>query len=204
MNKNIFIVDDHTMMREGISSWIEKNTEWKVTGSFNSIAITLDCLSACKNNNTLPSIIIIDIDLGNENGFSLLEEVRLQYPEINAIMYSMHHEQGYAVQAKKLGAKGYISKAADSLEFKKCLEHVGAGKDFLEESMQQKNDILANYMEFLTKKEQIVLQELLKGKPNESIAETLNITLHSAEVYVSKIYDKLGIPSRSELIKRFG
>lgn len=204
MNKNLFIVDDHTMMREGISSWIERNTDWKVTGSFNNTGLTLDKLSECYKNNTLPSIIIIDIDLGNENGFCLLEKISIEYPDIAVIMYSMHQEQGYVIQAKKLGAKGYISKASDSMEFKKCIDAVSSGNEYIEEAIQIKNDILSTYLTYLTKKEQLVLQELLKGKSNEDIAETMNITLHTAEVYVSKIYDKLGSPSRADLIKKFG
>lgn len=203
MSNTIFLVDDHTMMREGIQSWIEKHMDWKITGSCSDISSTLTLLKETSEENH-PQIIIIDADLGEESGFDLVKTIGQQYPHIKIIMYSMHLEQGYAMQAKNFGAKAYISKASDSEEFRKCIEAVSKGEDYLEESMTSKNKLLSDFIQYLTPKEKIILQEVLKGFTNEQIAKTLDITVHTVEVYVSKLYDKLGVHSRSELISKFG
>lgn len=204
MDKTIVLVDDHAMMREGIQSWIEKHMDWKITGSLANITEATDFLNNCFQNNTMPEIIIIDIDLGKESGFTLVEKVKKLYPELKIIMYSMHQEQGYAIQATRSGANAYISKASDSVEFKTCIEKVSRGEKYLEESLVEKNSKISELMDFMTKKEKAVFQELLKGASNEDIAESLDISTHSVEVYVSKIYDKTDIRSRTELIKTFG
>lgn len=67
-NSTIIIVDDHTMMRNGLMGWLQQNTKWKITGLADSIEQAKNLVAE-----QLPEIVIIDVQLGDEDGFELLE-----------------------------------------------------------------------------------------------------------------------------------
>lgn len=194
----IIIVDDHAMMRNGLSNWLEKNTRW------NNIRLA-DSVMAAKSliNNELPEICIIDVQIGEEDGFSLLSFITKEYPSIKCVMYSMFDSPGYVSQAKTLGAVGYVSKASAEEELVKCLEAVTRGEIFIEEKMDNSFERIEEIISFMTKTECRVFHEILKGKTNTQITEILNISNHSIECYVSRIYDITGIRNREQLINYF-
>ena len=194
----IIIVDDHAMMRNGLSSWLEKNTCW------NNIRLA-DSVTAAKTliNSELPEICIIDVQIGDEDGFSLLTFITKEYPSVKCVMYSMFDSPGYVSQAKTLGAVGYVSKASSEEELVKCLEAVSRGEIFIEEKMEDSFERIEEIITFMTKTECRVFHEILKGKTNAQITEILNISNHSIECYVSRIYDITGIRNREQLINHF-
>ena len=89
MKNSIYIVDDHSMLKNGLKNYLESNTKFTVTGAFAGGA---ECLEALKNEKSeLPEIIIIDIQLAeNESGFTLVKELKKFYPSVKIIMYSMY------------------------------------------------------------------------------------------------------------------
>lgn len=102
----------------------EEHSKWKITGTFSSGKDCLRALDSTEKSNW-PEIMIIDIQLMNETGFSLLQEITKNYNQIKCIMYSMYDTAGYILQAKDYGAKGYISKVASEQErivFEKMLQ----------------------------------------------------------------------------------
>lgn len=194
----IIIVDDHAMMRNGLSSWLEKNTSW------NNIRLA-DSVESAKTliKTELPEICIIDVQIGDEDGFSLLTFITKEYPSVKCVMYSMFDSPGYVSQAKTLGAVGYVSKASSEEELVKCLEAVSRGEIFIEEKMEDSFERIEEIITFMTKTECRVFHEILKGKTNAQITEILNISNHSIECYVSRIYDITGIRNREQLINHF-
>lgn len=194
----LIIVDDHAMMRNGLSSWLEKNTSWKIIGQAESIAQATEMLSY-----SIPEICIIDVQLGEEDGFELLEFIGKIYPGVKCVMYSMFDTSGYVAQAKVLGAKGYVSKASSEEDLAKCLEAVSKGEIYIDEKMKTAQERLDEIITFMTKTERRIFNEILKGKTNQQISELLNISGHSIECYVSRIYDVTGIRNRDQLIAHF-
>ena len=182
----IIIVDDHAMMRNGLSSWLEKNTSW------NNIRLA-DSVESAKTliKTELPEICIIDVQIGDEDGFSLLNFITKEYPPVKCVMYSM------------FDSPGYVSKASSEEELVKCLDSVSHGEIFIEEKMESSFEKIEEIICFMTKTECRVFHEILKGKTNAQITETLNISNHSIECYVSRIYDITGIRSREQLINHF-
>lgn len=137
----LYIVDDHSIVRTGLKEWLETNTDWKVSQVFQdgkSCIDFLDRISSATTEGTdpLPNILIIDVQLIGETGFSLVQTVSKKWPSIKCVMYSMYDTAGYILQAQDCGAKGYISKVAPEAELAKCLEIVNHGGIYLE----QKND----------------------------------------------------------------
>lgn len=201
-NNTLFFVDDHSMMINGLKNWVEKNTFWKTIGSANNIEDTKSFLTSCQNEH-LPEICIIDVQLGEESGFDLLEYITNTFPLIKCVMFSMFDSSGYISQAKILGAKGYVSKASTEATLSKCLEIVHNGGLYIEEKMLSKQQKIDDISRFMTKRERQVFEEILKEHTNEEIAESLKMSVHSVECYVSRIYDVTNCRTRTMLLKEF-
>lgn len=198
----IFIVDDHQMIQLGMKNWIESNSDFKVVGTASNIDDFLKFLDQISDEEK-PDIVIIDIDLGEQNGLDLVRLLKQQNINIKTLVYSMHKESGYLLDAKNCGADGYIAKDADMAELKLCLEKIASGSEYFDSSLSAKTEEIQDALKMLTPKEQLVFQEILKKETNEEIAKQLNVSTHTIEIYVSRIYDKLDIHFRDDLITKF-
>ena len=194
----MIIVDDRAMMRNGLRSWLIENTTWKNIRLADSIESAKNLLAQ-----EVPEICIIDVQIGNEDGFALLDFITKNYKTVKSVMYSMFDTPAYVSQAKTLGAKGYVSKASSEEELVNCLEAVSRGETFIDEKMEKSFEKIDEIIRFMTKTERRVFQEILKGKNNTQISEMLDISNHSIECYVSRIYDITGIRNRDQLISHF-
>ena len=203
MENTLFIVDDHSIVRFGLKDWLEANTKWKVTKVCSSSSECLEELNRLEPFYQ-PEIIIIDVQLIGETGFSLCKKITEKYKRIKCVMYSMYDTPGYILQAKDSNAKGYVSKVSSEKELEKCLEVVKAGGIYLEEKMIQAQAKLENVALILSKQERLIFELLLQSKTNEQISDELFISLRTVENHVSRIYDKLDIKKRSDLLEKFG
>lgn len=194
----IILVDDHEMLKIGLKSYIEANSEWKIIGTCKSISETLLCLEK-----EFPDLFIIDIDLDEENGFDLVDKIRNLKKDAKIIMYSMHTESNYIVKAKKANINGYISKSSDPKEFLECINKVFAGENYLEERFSKTQNDIDDVLSFLSKREIKIFLEMLAGESNEEISKKLNLTKHTIEVYATNIYDKTFCKNRSELLQKY-
>ena len=197
-DESIIIVDDHAMMRNGLRSWLIENTRWKNIRLVDSIDTAKNLLSEEQS-----EICIIDVQIGNDDGFALLDFITKESKSVKCVMYSMFDTPAYVSQAKTLGAKGYVSKASSEEELVNCLEAVSRGETFIDEKMEKSFEKIDEIIRFMTKTERRVFQEILKGKNNTQISEMLDISNHSIECYVSRIYDITGIRNRDQLISHF-
>ena len=204
MKKELFIVDDHFMLRKGIASYLEEKTLWKVSGTFSSARECLKELSkAGENKEKLPEIIIIDIQLGKESGFDLAREVRNTYPQVKIIIYSMFDTLGFKLQAKDLGVKGFISKAAGDKELINCLNIVHSDGIYFEENDISIQKELDSIIPILKENEKRVFELILQGKTNTQIKDELFLSLHTVENYVSYILNITECKNRNQLIEKF-
>ena len=204
MKKELFIVDDHFMLRKGIPSYLEEKTLWKVSGTFSSAKDCLKELSkSAENKEKLPEIIIIDIQLGKESGFDLAREVRNTYPQVKIIIYSMFDTLGFKLQAKDLGIKGFISKAAGDKELINCLNIVHSDGIYFEENDISIQKELDSIIPILKENEKRVFELILQGKTNTQIKDELFLSLHTVENYVSYILNITECKNRNQLIEKF-
>ncbi|MCQ2592249.1 MAG: response regulator transcription factor [Treponema sp.] len=205
MENTLYIVDDHGIMRFGLKEWLEKNSNWKVVNSF---ANSKDCLNALeslgKKNPNLPEIIIIDVQLVDETGFELCKKITATYKNIKCIMYSMYNTSGYILQAMESGAKGYTSKISSEQELLKCLKAVKEGQTYLEEEKKDVQIKLVDVIQGFTKQERVIFEALLQGKSNDQISDELFISPRTVKNYISRIYDKVNVKNRSELLETYG
>ena len=202
MKNVVYIVDDHNMVRNGLKAWLENHTQWRVEKDFASSPECLECLEGLSET-ALPEIIIVDVQLINETGFSLVKQITQKWPQIKCVMYSMYDTTGFVLQAKDSGAKGYISKAAKEEELAHCLEVVQNGGTYMEQYMSEAQNKIDSIVSVLSKQERVIFEALLQEKSNKQICDELFISPRTVENYTSRLYSKIGVKNRDELIEKF-
>lgn len=204
MEKTFFIVEDHALMRHGITGWISENSNWVCVGSAEDDKSALREISSLE---ILPDLIITDINLGNESddysGLCFLREILKLYPSIKCICYSMFQSPGIIRMAFDSGAKGYVSKNAGEKELLTCMENVCSGLNYIERDLSQAVITYNNEVESFTKRERSVLDLILQHKTNDEISAILGVQKRAIETYISRIYDKSGCKNRQSLIEMF-
>ena len=204
MENTLYIVDDHKMMREGIQHWLETNSSWKVLKSFGTSKDCLMQLSQITSDSPdFPEIIIVDVQIAEESGFTLVREILKKWSKVKCIIYSMYDTTGYVLEAKECGAKAYVSKAAQSEEILKCLQIVKEGGTYLEERLIEAQNKLENVVSILTKQERRLFQAILQGKTNEQIQNEFFLSKSTVETYTSRLYDKIDVIDRADLIQKY-
>lgn len=204
MENILYIVDDHEMMREGVKHWLESTTSWKIPKDFNSAKPLLQTLENLQASDPVyPEIIVVDVQIAEESGFTLVREITKKWPDIKCIIYSMYDTTGYILEAKDCGAKAYISKIAQRDEILKCLEIVKNDGTYLEERLIEGQNKLENIISILTKQERRLFGAILQGKTNEQIQNEFFLSKATVETYTSRLYDKIDVLDRADLIARF-
>ena len=201
MKNTLYIVDDHNMVRNGLKAWLENHSEWRVEKDFATSAECLKCLEYIGK--SLPEIIIVDVQLINETGFDLVKKISKKWPNIKCVMYSMYDTTGFVLQAKDSGAKGYISKVAKEEELVHCLEVIQNGGTYIEQYMAEAQNKIDSIVSILSKQERNIFEALLQEKSNKQICDELFISPRTVENYTSRLYAKIGVKNREELIERF-
>lgn len=210
MKNTLYIIDDHNMVRIGLKTWLENHTQWRVAKDFASSNECLDFLDDLKSpnkadsgENIFPEIIIVDVQLINETGFSFVKKLSEKWSEIKCVMYSMYDTTGFVLQAKDSGAKGYISKVAKEEELVHCLEVVQSGGTYLEQYMLDAQNKIDSIVSILSKQERNIFEALLQEKSNKQICDELFISARTVENYTSRLYAKIGVKNREELIAKY-
>lgn len=207
---NFIMVEDHNLVRQGVSKIIEEKSDFHCAGTFSGISQTKVFLADyCKRGSTYesdyePLLCIVDINLGEEDGLSLIRFIKDNYPKIYCICYSMFKGAGIVEQAVSAGAVGYVSKNADLEVLLEAMEKAGNGNFFMEESLTSDYVIYTNLFQSLTKREKELTGLFFQNKNEEEIANQMGITPRAVDNYMTRILSKLAVSSKKELLKKFG
>lgn len=132
MSLKIFIVEDHPLMRQTLSEFIQSSPNLELAGLAKTEAEALQRLAEVEAN-----IVLIDIQLAETNGLHLLEQLRERYPELLCLMLSGHREVSYIQHAFRVGARGYILKQKPA-EILEAIQTVASGGMYLSPALQEK------------------------------------------------------------------
>jgi NarL family two-component system response regulator LiaR len=193
---SVFLVDDHVMIRRGIAGWFAE-LGFTVAGLAGTLGEARGFLSAAPP----PDIIVIDIELGDENGLDLLDFIRERYRGAGpaALVCSVFEDPFRIRSALDRGARGYISKASGEQEFAAAVRALMAGGTYIPEGLKEKADNSENPYTLFTKREREVLMLVKKNYDNGRIAAALNLKLSTVENYISHLYEKTGLRYRGDL-----
>lgn len=198
---NFFIIEDHTLTNFGIRELLKE--KYSCVGYAFNKDEALQKLAVLKQQNKVPEIIILDLFLGDESGIDLLKYLKLTYPEIKVVVYSMYKNPGIISLVLENKADGFILKSAPESELLNAIGKILSGETYVQQSLISPLFTYRTIFDGLTKQEQIIFKKLIERKSKLQITKELNIVMRSLENYLSRIYMKTGCKNHEDLINRF-
>jgi len=201
----VFVVDDHPIMRDGISQLINQQPDLEVCGGASSGPGALEALKAVD-----PDLMLVDISLPGMDGIELIKIVRKRRARLPMLVLSMHPEALYAERAIRAGAKGYVMKHSSANTLLAAIRKVLAGKIYLSPAMTEKllekaaQDDLSGAespVAGLSDRELEIFKLVGQGLRTQRISEELNLSVKTVETYYSRIKQKLSIKDAAELLQ---
>lgn len=202
----VLLVDDHPIVREGLTETIKREKDLEVCGEAESVNEAKEKVSRLK-----PDFIILDISLkGGVSGLELVKYLRSINSTVPILILSMHDEILYAERAIRAGAMGYITKQDGVKNLVEATRKILAGEIFV--SRKISSNILNKYfhgstdsrglsVRILTDRELEVFHLIGYGFGTGEIARKLNLTVSTIETYRTRIKDKFHLQSSTELVK---
>ncbi len=201
----VILADDHAILRTGLRLLLESEGI-SVVGEAKSGTEVLAMLEGCH-----ADVLIIDLSMPDMNGLELIKQIKEKKIDIKMLVLSMHTEEQYVKAAMMNGASGYVEKSAFDTELLTAIKMVVAGEVYLspKHAMLMVNTLLQaeeNTVEFdpyaiLSKREIEVLQLLVRGYSLSEAGQKLGVSLKTIDTYKSRIFSKLGISKKSELVQ---
>src|SRR6516165_179187 len=201
----VFIVDDHPLVREGLTNLINGQNDLAVCGEAKDSAEAIDGIAK-----EIPDVAIIDISLTNESGLELIKNLVRQFPQVALIVLSMHDEGLYAERALRAGARGYVMKHQTSTSVLASIRRVLAGDIYVSEKIVNKialrlassrQSVARSPVESLSDRELEIFRLLGHGRTTSQIAADLNLSLKTVQAYCARAKAKFGVPSLTELLR---
>ena len=204
--RKVLVVDDHPVVREGLTYLIEEQEDLAVCGTSEDIPQAIKAIESLK-----PDMVTVDISLKDASGLDLIKVIKTQFPGLPVLALSVHPEQFYAERAIRAGAKGYITKREDTGEIIAAIREVLDGRIYLSRRMTErllhslvgngKSDVEASPVDRLTDRELDVFSLLGQGRGTRQIAEHLHVSVKTVETYRLRITKKLNVNHASELLQ---
>ncbi len=203
--KTVFLVDDHPIVRQGLTLLINQEADLTVCGQAEEMHSALSAILAVR-----PDILVVDISLNGPDGLELLKNVRINSPRLPVLILSMHDESIYAERALRAGANGYIMKQEATEKVLVALRRILSGEIYVSDKIA--NSMLQHYVRGsnsyehssiadLTDRELEVFRLIGEGHGTRQIAETLHLSVKTVESYQAHIKEKLSLRSARELVQ---
>jgi DNA-binding NarL/FixJ family response regulator len=204
--RSVFLVDDHPLLRQGLSLLINQQQDLEVCGWAEDAETALQAIA-----NHRPSVMIVDISLNGTDGLDLLKTVRSFDGALPVLILSMHDEGVYAERALRAGANGYIMKQQATEEVLAAVRRILDGGVYLSDGMS--NKMLQQYVggaptsassriSNLSDRELEVFCLVGEGRATREIANQLRLSVKTIETYQAHIKEKLVLRSGRELIQQ--
>jgi DNA-binding NarL/FixJ family response regulator len=193
----VFIVDDHYMVIEGIRALLQGEMDIELIGHASTAA---SCLSFLKNK--LPDVILMDISMPDKSGVDLCKEVRLAYPAVFVIGLSTFNQFTFIEAMMENGASGYLLKNAYKEEITAAIRDVAKGKTYLSNEVASTLKNAAHEdSPVLTRRENEILRLIASGLTNPEIAEKLFLSLSTIDTHRKSLMRKLNIKNTALLVR---
>jgi DNA-binding NarL/FixJ family response regulator len=202
---NILIIDDHPIVREGLTDMISQEQGLNVCGHAQSTEDAIPKITALK-----PDLVLLDISLADGHGIDLLKTIKEQFPKLVVLILSMHDENVFGVRALRAGAAGYVMKQASPEQVLAAIRKTLGGEIYVSENLQRRMvqqfrgsrvPRTGSPLEDLSDRELEVFGLLGKGMTTRQIAEHLHLSIKTIESHRAKIKEKLNLKNSMELLQ---
>jgi DNA-binding NarL/FixJ family response regulator len=201
----ILVVDDHPIVRQGLSLLIDRQPDLIVCGEADDMPAALKAIEALK-----PDIVILDISLEGPDGMEVLKNIRIDRAKLPVLVLSMHDESLYAERALRAGANGYIMKQEATEKVLEAVRCLLRGEVYVSEQIAKKilqqcvgGSLPAKQspIDELTNRELEVFRLIGRGYATRQIAEELHLSVKTVETYQAHIKEKLSLKHAHELVQ---
>ncbi len=198
----LLVVDDHEVVREGLSSLLDRRPGFQVVAQAGTVAEAVDAARRFR-----PDLIVMDVRLPDGSGIEACRDIRSEMPETRVVMLTSYPDEEAVIAAIIAGASGYLLKQIRARDLVAALETVGRGGSLLDPAVtgkvlermrriatQDDPDELSS----LTQQERKILALVAEGKTNKEIAAEVFLSDKTVKNYVSSILTKLNLERRAQ------
>lgn len=198
---NILIVDDHMIIRRGLVQILDE-----FDGQYNSeqAADGVEAMQKLRNGNF--DVVLLDVALGERDGFDVLKSVRSEFPKMGVVMLSVYPEAQFALRAIRSGANAYLNKGCSPSELTQALHMACTGQVYLTTATA---NLMANDLrkpadrpphERLSNREMQVLRLMAQGETVQHIAHVLCLSGNTVSTYRARVFEKLELKNLVDLV----
>lgn len=190
----ILIVDDHVLLREGVASILEGESDIQIVASATNGAEAVDAFNKLR-----PDVTLMDLQMPVMTGLEALAAIRMQAPEARLIVLTTYDGDVQALRALKAGACGYLLKSSLRKELTDAIRAVHAGRKYVLAEVAQEIAIHAAE-DPLSDREIAVLEAVAAGKANKVIAAQLSLSEDTVKGHLRSIFSKLDVNDRTQAV----
>ncbi|MFC2035568.1 response regulator [Chloroflexota bacterium] len=202
----VLVVDDHTLVRDGIRSLLDLVTNIEVVGEAADGKEALEQVNAL-----MPDVVLMDLSMPTMTGLEATRRISKEHPKTKVLVLTQHDDSEYVIPVIEAGASGFVTKLAAFSELTSAIQAVYRGDSFLSPSAatalveeRQKGylgDVVKDPYKSLTDREREILKLVVEGKTVREIAAMLFISPKTVEFHKTSLMNKLDIHNKTDLIK---
>lgn len=196
----VFLLDDHELVRRGLSDLLGVEADLEVVGEASSVAEALTRIPA-----TQPDVAVLDVRLPDGSGVEVCRDIRSQMPGVKCLMLTSFSDDEALFDAIMAGASGYVLKEIRGHDLVDAIRQVAAGKSLLDPSLTQKvlerlrrGNEEDERLSGLSDQERRILELIGEGMTNRQIGEQMHLAEKTVKNYVSSLLAKLGMERRTQ------
>ncbi|EHR73617.1 response regulator containing a CheY-like receiver domain and an HTH DNA-binding domain [Burkholderiales bacterium JOSHI_001] len=189
---SVLLLDDHAVVRHGYRQWIDGEPDMRVVAEASTSAQACELLRQ-----VLVDVAVVDLSLKGDSGLEAMRRMKERLPGLKMLVLTMHDHPGYALQAFRLGAMGYITKDSDPQQLLDALRQVATGQRVVPDAgdgavPHPTGAALQDLFKQLTPREFEVLRLMLGGQDAQAVARALHVSEKTVNNTMSLIRQKLG------------
>jgi len=202
---SILLADDHPLLRQALRSVLDQQADFEVVAEVGDGDEVVKVAAEL-----VPDVVIMDISMPKLNGLEATRQIKAKYPGVAILVLTVHGEAEHVLGLLEAGAAGYLTKSVFGEEVVHAIRAVAAGETVL--SAASSRQILRHALRLMTKPSRLdpsvkinarelqVLKLAATGMSNKEIALKLDLSLRTVKGYLTDIFSKLGVASRTEAV----
>jgi DNA-binding NarL/FixJ family response regulator len=200
----VVIVEDHTIVREGLRSLLSSTAEFAIVGEAEDGSEAVRSIEKLK-----PDLVLTDLSMPKMNGMDMIQTIKKQSPKTKVIALTVHRGEDYVFETLKAGADGYVLKEATYSELMMAIRSVLEGKRYVSPEVSgklidgylegRKNKVRSS-LDILTCRERQILKLVGEGYRYRAIADLLYISAYTVEKHLANIMTKLNLHTKVGLV----
>lgn len=198
----VFIVDDHTILREGLRALIDVQPDLCVVGEAPDGDLALPGVVT-----TQPDVVIMDISMPRMGGAQATEEIRRNCPAVRLLALTAHEDGEHVQMLLKAGASGYLLKRVAATDLVRAIRAVAAGHLYLDTTIGNENALPQGAAPqiparaALSDRESDVLRMIALGHSMKQMASTLDLSPRTLETYKRRAMEKCALRNRADIVR---